>query len=196
MVSDSQIQSCSIFGRDRWTVTIGEDRECQNALVDSDEMQSASQPLDHTMITYGSHDAMGNLGAREQSIHLLSRKHIGRKGEIILKIRNQLNVIPWLSPDVQQQLLHHKRANKGFLKRSRQSMLNKTTGPKARTLKGSGDSHYYYVVFQNTYKGYMDMHQTNSFSLLLLISISETTDGIAASESAMYLTPQRKSSIG
>ncbi|KAJ8426210.1 hypothetical protein Cgig2_028300 [Carnegiea gigantea] len=37
MASDSQILSRSIFGRDRRRGTIGEDREGQNALVDSDE---------------------------------------------------------------------------------------------------------------------------------------------------------------
>ncbi|KAJ8430590.1 hypothetical protein Cgig2_001675 [Carnegiea gigantea] len=41
--------------------------------------------------------------------------------------------IPWLSPDVQEQLLQHKKSSRGFLKRSRQSMLNKTIGPKARS---------------------------------------------------------------
>ncbi|KAJ8444507.1 LOW QUALITY PROTEIN: hypothetical protein Cgig2_028322 [Carnegiea gigantea] len=40
---------------------------------------------------------------------------------------------PWLSPDVQEQLLQHKKSSRGFLKRSRQSMLNKTIGPKARS---------------------------------------------------------------
>jgi len=63
MASDSQIQSRSIFGRDRRRGTIGEDT--QNALVDSDGTQPLSQPLDHAMITHGSSDAMGNPGARE-----------------------------------------------------------------------------------------------------------------------------------
>ncbi|KAJ8435544.1 hypothetical protein Cgig2_034115 [Carnegiea gigantea] len=62
---NSQILCRSIFGRDRRRGTIGEDRESQNALVDSDEMQPLSQPLDHVMITHGSSDAMGNLDARE-----------------------------------------------------------------------------------------------------------------------------------
>ncbi|KAJ8447057.1 hypothetical protein Cgig2_025434 [Carnegiea gigantea] len=65
MASDSQIPSHSIFGRGRRRGAIGEDREGQNALVDSDEMQPPSQPLDHVMITHGSFEAMGNPGARE-----------------------------------------------------------------------------------------------------------------------------------
>ncbi|KAJ8424917.1 hypothetical protein Cgig2_027313 [Carnegiea gigantea] len=63
MASDSQIQSRSIFGRDRRRGTIGEDT--QNALIDSDETQPPSQPLDHAMIIHGTSDAMGNPGARE-----------------------------------------------------------------------------------------------------------------------------------
>ena len=65
MASDSQILSRSIFDRDRRRGAIGEDKEGQNALADSDETQLPSQPLDHAMITYGLSDAMGNPGARE-----------------------------------------------------------------------------------------------------------------------------------
>ncbi|KAJ8427654.1 hypothetical protein Cgig2_014534 [Carnegiea gigantea] len=43
------------------------------------------------------------------------------------------DVIPWLSPNVQRQLQHHKQTSTGFLKRSRQSRLNKVTEPKAGT---------------------------------------------------------------
>lgn len=48
------------------------------------------------------------------------------------------DVIPYLSPDVQWQLLHHKQTNEGFLKRSRQSKLNKITGPKVGTRHTQG----------------------------------------------------------
>ena len=33
--------------------------------------------------------------------------------------------IPWLSPDVLEQLIQYKKTSKGFLKRSKQAMLEK-----------------------------------------------------------------------
>ncbi|KAJ8438672.1 hypothetical protein Cgig2_031637 [Carnegiea gigantea] len=111
MASNSQIQSRSIFGRDRWRVTIGEDRECQNALVDSDEMQSASQPLDHTMIPVA-HLMPWHPSLIKEAYWKKGRNHLKDKLCKVSK-KKATNVIPWLSPNVQQQLLHHKQTNKG-----------------------------------------------------------------------------------
>ncbi|KAJ8446472.1 hypothetical protein Cgig2_028439 [Carnegiea gigantea] len=67
MASDSQVQPGSMFGRDRWRGTFAE-----GALVDSDETQPPSQPLDHPVISHderpmshGSSNATGNPGASE-----------------------------------------------------------------------------------------------------------------------------------
>ncbi|KAJ8428545.1 hypothetical protein Cgig2_003793 [Carnegiea gigantea] len=67
------------------------------------------------------------------------------KGKICLKDmvskmskKKPTDVIPWLSLDVQRQLLHHKQTNEGFLKRSRQSRLNIITSPKAGTRHTQG----------------------------------------------------------
>jgi len=64
MASDSQIGSGSIFGRDRRRKTC-ENRKGQNGLIDSDEIQPPSQPVDHEMVLCGSSDAMGNPSAKE-----------------------------------------------------------------------------------------------------------------------------------
>ncbi|KAJ8427157.1 hypothetical protein Cgig2_009516 [Carnegiea gigantea] len=128
------------------------------------KMQPPSQPLNHAMITHGSSDAMGNLGAREvlsqeglwfddnkdryrwtvEYVSLVKEAY-WEKGrnclkDVVCKVskKKPTDVIPWLSPDGQRQLLHHKQTNEGFLKRSRQSRLNKITGPKAETRHTQG----------------------------------------------------------
>ncbi|KAJ8421622.1 hypothetical protein Cgig2_027016 [Carnegiea gigantea] len=100
------------------------------------KMRPPSQPLNHAMITHGSSDAMGNLVEHAS----LVKEAYWEKGrnclkDVVRKVSKNkpTDVIPWLSPDVQRQLLHHKHTNEGFLKRSRQSRLNKITGPKAET---------------------------------------------------------------
>ncbi|KAJ8429234.1 LOW QUALITY PROTEIN: hypothetical protein Cgig2_026270 [Carnegiea gigantea] len=113
MAWDSQIQSCSIFERRRRT--IGKDRAGQNALVDSDETQPSSQPLNHAMITHSSSDAMGNPGVREDRYRWAAEHASLVKEAHWEKVRNRLKdmvcevskkkpttVIPWLSPDVQR----------------------------------------------------------------------------------------------
>ncbi|KAJ8444581.1 LOW QUALITY PROTEIN: hypothetical protein Cgig2_013860 [Carnegiea gigantea] len=72
------------------------------------------------------------------SMHLWSKKNFTEKNhlkDLVCKVTKKKpeGPIPSLSPDVREQLLQHKKSSRGFLKRSRQSMLNKTTGPKARS---------------------------------------------------------------
>jgi len=50
-----------------------------------------------------------------------------------LSTKKLTDVIPWLSPNVRRHLQHHKPTSIGFLKRSRQSKLNKVIGPKVVT---------------------------------------------------------------
>ena len=52
--------------------------------------------------------------------------------------KKPIDMIPWLSLDIQRQLLHHEQTFTGFLKRSRQSRLNKITGHKAGTHHAQG----------------------------------------------------------
>ena len=68
------------------------------------------------------------------------QKGRNRLKDMVCKVskKKPTDVIPWLSPDVHRQLLHHKRTNNGFLRRSTQSRLNKITGPKAGTLHTQG----------------------------------------------------------
>lgn len=67
MASDSQVRSGSMFGRDRRRGSLAE-----GTLVDSDETQPPSQPLDQALISHddriishASSDATGNPGALE-----------------------------------------------------------------------------------------------------------------------------------
>ena len=84
MTSDSQVQPGSIFGRDRRRGSFAE-----GALVDSDETQPPSQPLDHPvishderLISHGSSDATGNPGASEvlspEGLWCVSKPHVDR----------------------------------------------------------------------------------------------------------------------
>ena len=63
-----------------------------------------------------------------------------RLKDLVCKVskKKPTDVIPWISPEVRRQLLHHKRTSKVFLKRSRQAKLNKITGPKAGTRHTQG----------------------------------------------------------
>ncbi|KAJ8420700.1 hypothetical protein Cgig2_011134 [Carnegiea gigantea] len=77
-------------------------------------MRPPSQPLNHAMITHGSSDAMGNLVEHAS----LVKEAYWEKGrnclkDVVRKVSKNkpTDVIPWLSPDVQRQLLHHKHTN-------------------------------------------------------------------------------------
>ena len=68
------------------------------------------------------------------------KKGQNRLKDLVCKLskKKPTDVIPWISPDVRQQLLHHKQTSEVFLKRSRQCRLNKITGPKAGTRHAQG----------------------------------------------------------
>ncbi|KAJ8430626.1 hypothetical protein Cgig2_008306 [Carnegiea gigantea] len=99
------------------------------------------------MITHGSYDAMDNPCAREvlfpeglwfddnkvtHQVTLSIKSYyrtpytVGGRRQITLKPFDGMHSEYW-------QLLHHKQTNEGFLKRSRQSRLNRITGLKAGT---------------------------------------------------------------
>ncbi|KAJ8426793.1 hypothetical protein Cgig2_007848 [Carnegiea gigantea] len=103
------------------------------------------------MITHSSSDAMDNPSAREDRYQWTAdhaslvkeaywEKGRNRLKDMVCKVSKKklTDVIPWLSPDVHRQLLHHKQTNNGFLRTSRQSRVNKITSPKAGTRHTQG----------------------------------------------------------
>ena len=61
MAFDSQVLlQSSIFGRDRRRGTCDEDGGRYDGLIDSDETQPPSQPLDQTILCHGSSDTTEN----------------------------------------------------------------------------------------------------------------------------------------
>ncbi|KAJ8438235.1 hypothetical protein Cgig2_003624 [Carnegiea gigantea] len=63
------------------------------------------------------------------------RKGQNRLKDLVFKVSKKKpdDPIPWLSPDIREQLIQHKKTSRGFLKRSRQAMLNKIIRPKVRS---------------------------------------------------------------
>ncbi|KAJ8425784.1 hypothetical protein Cgig2_008601 [Carnegiea gigantea] len=132
MASDSQLESTSMFGRDRHQGTSATDVEgliIKKYPVKSLEVSKATTGLlVHDRYQWAPEHAS------------LVKEKFYQKGQNYLKdlvckvTKKKLeDPIRWLSLNVREQLLQHKKSSRGLLKRSRQSMLNKTTGPKARS---------------------------------------------------------------
>ncbi|KAJ8447250.1 hypothetical protein Cgig2_030481 [Carnegiea gigantea] len=172
MASTLQLESTSIFGRDRQRGISATDVKGggnDNALLNFDENQS---PTENAIVSHSPSDRTGNLSAPQilspeglitkkyplkslevskATTELLDRyqwapehtslvkEEFYQKGQnhlkdLICKVskKKPKDHIPWLSLDVREQLIQHKRTSRGFLKRSRQAMLNKITRPKTR----------------------------------------------------------------
>ncbi|KAJ8421735.1 hypothetical protein Cgig2_008551 [Carnegiea gigantea] len=111
------------------------------ALLNYDKNQS---PTGNAIVSHSASDRTGNLSAPqilspEEHASLVKEKFYqkgqNRLKDLVCKVSKKKpeDPIPWLSLDVRVQLVQHKKTSRGFLKRSRQSMLNKITGPKARS---------------------------------------------------------------